>query len=97
MISFVKRSGEQFKVDRVTTISEEDRMDEHPMEFLNPSGRKTIEKLRNFISKQDVLDFVVRQELSTQTEAKLRNLILANNNNVNTVAPKKGGKKIKVE
>lgn len=35
------------------------------MEFLNAQGKKTIEKLKNFITRQDVFDFIVRQELSS--------------------------------
>lgn len=45
------------------------------MEFLNPQGRKVIDKLRGFIRRQDVFDYIVRQELSTETENKLRQII----------------------
>lgn len=42
------------------------------MEFLNQQGRKVIDKLRGFIRRQDVFDYLVRQELSIETENKLR-------------------------
>jgi len=60
LISFVKRSND-FKVERLTNIADEETTEEHPMEYLTAQGKKTIEKLRGFITRQDVFDFLVRQ------------------------------------
>lgn len=47
------------------------------MTYLNARGKDLLEKLRNFISKQDLLNFVVDQELSEEGEAKMRKIILS--------------------
>ena len=38
--------------------------EEDPMTYLNARGKHILEKLRNFISRQDLLNFMVDQELS---------------------------------
>ena len=60
LISFVKKSNE-LKVERLTNIAEGEIVEEHPMEYLTPQGRKIIDKLRGFITRQDLFDFLVRQ------------------------------------
>ena len=59
---------------------------------MNAQGKIIVEKLKNFITRQDVFDFVVRQELSSETEKKLRSLIVGKQTSVS----EKKGKKVKV-
>ena len=47
------------------------------MTYVNARGKDLLEKLRHFISKQDLLNFVVDQELSEEGEAKMRKIILS--------------------
>jgi hypothetical protein len=56
----VKKAND-FKVERLTNIAEEEIVEEHPMEYLTPQGRKIIDKLRGFVTRQDLFDFLVRQ------------------------------------
>jgi hypothetical protein len=60
LISFVKRAND-LKIERLTNVADEEIVEDQPLEYLTPAGRKIIEKLRNFITRQDVFDFVVRQ------------------------------------
>jgi hypothetical protein len=56
----VKKAND-FKVERLTNIAEEEIVEEHPMEYLTPQGRKIIDKLRGLVTRQDLFDFLVRQ------------------------------------
>jgi hypothetical protein len=47
------------------------------MEYLTPAGRKIVDKLRNFITRQDVFEFLVKQELSSSCETQIRNIVLS--------------------
>jgi hypothetical protein len=60
LISFVKKAND-FKIERLTNIAEEEIAEEHPMDYLTPQGKKIIDKLRGFITRQDLFDFLVRQ------------------------------------
>lgn len=46
------------------------------MSFLNPEGKKTLEKLRHFISRQQVYDYIIDQEVSEEAITELRKLAL---------------------
>ena len=48
-----------------------------PMTFINHRGKDLLEKLRYFITKQDLLNFMVEQELSEEGEKEMRKLILS--------------------
>jgi hypothetical protein len=37
-----------------------------PLNFLNQRGKDLLEKLRSFITRQDLLNFMVEQELSEE-------------------------------
>ena len=62
--------------------------EENPMTYLNARGKDLIEKLRNFISRQDLLNFMVDQELSEAGEKQMRRIILSD---VLGQSKKKGG------
>lgn len=53
---------------------EQDQVD--PLSFLNPEGKKTLEKLRHFISRQQVYDYIIDQEVSQEAITELRKLAL---------------------
>jgi hypothetical protein len=70
------KKAHDFKVERLTNVGDEEIIDENPLEYLTPQGKKVIDKLRNFITRQDVFDFLVRQELSSFCENQLKSIIL---------------------
>jgi hypothetical protein len=48
-----------------------------PLSTLNPDGRKIVEKLRHFITRQQIYDFIVEQEVSEEAALELRKLTAA--------------------
>lgn len=49
----------------------------NPLTYLNQRGKDLLEKLRSFITRQDLLNFMVEQELSEEGERQMRRLILS--------------------
>jgi hypothetical protein len=47
-----------------------------PLSTLNTEGKKTLEKLRHFVSRQQIYDFIVEQEVSEEAVVELRKLTL---------------------
>jgi hypothetical protein len=54
--------------------AEQEQLD--PLAFLSPEGKKTLDKLRHFVSRQQVYDFIVDQEVSEEAIAELRKIAL---------------------
>lgn len=75
-------------------MGDEEIKEDDAMEYLTAQGRKTIEKLRGFVSRQDVFDYLVRQELSSACENKLKNIIMTQPPQQHAVEGKK--KRVKV-
>lgn len=68
--------------------SAENEPEEDPMSYLNARGKDLLEKLRNFITRQDLLNFILDQELSEAGEKQMRRIILSD---VLGQSKKKGG------
>jgi len=64
------------------------RVQEDSLSYLNNRGKEIIEKLRHFISREDLLNFMVYQELSDDGEREMRRIILSD---VLGQTKKKGG------
>lgn len=45
-----------------------------PVTTLTPEGKKVLEKLRHFITRQQIYDFIVEQEVSEEAANELRKL-----------------------
>lgn len=61
---------------------------EDALSYLNNRGKEVIEKLRHFITREDLLNFMVYQELSDDGEREMRRIILSD---VLGQTKKKGG------
>ena len=61
---------------------------EDPLSYLNNRGKQVLEKLRHFITRQDLLSFMVDQQLSDEGEREMRRIIL---NDVLGQSKNKGG------
>ena len=68
--------------------STENEPQEDPMNYLNARGKELLEKLRNFLTRQDLLNFILDQELSEAGEKQMRRIILSD---VLGQSKKKGG------
>ena len=47
-----------------------------PLAALTPEGKKVLEKLRHFITREQIRDFILNQEVSEDATAELKNRIL---------------------
>lgn len=47
-----------------------------PTSTLNPEGKKVMEKLRHFITRQNIYDFVLEQEVSAEAVTELRKIVM---------------------
>lgn len=47
-----------------------------PLSTLNNEGKKVLEKLRHFVNRQQIYDFIVEQEVSEEAQVELRKLAM---------------------
>lgn len=64
LIQFVKKPLNFNAVEKICMPSVDEEPEEDAKTYLNPRGKDLIEKLRNFIFKQDFFNFMLEQELS---------------------------------
>ena len=76
LISFIAVTPKEVKAFNYKPYvkPEQDHLD--PLAFLSQEGKKTLDKLRHFISRQQVYDFIVDQEVSEEAIAELRKIAL---------------------
>lgn len=88
LIQFIKKPLNFNAVEKICMPSAGQEPEDDPVAFLNARGKELLEKLRNFISRQDLLNFMVDQELSEGGEKQMRRIILSD---VLGQSKKKGG------
>ena len=81
MISFIKRPQLVDPIERISIVQEETKPEVDPLSLVNKAGKELLEKLRHFMTKQDILEFMYEQELSEEGARKMRRLIFPQGNN----------------
>lgn len=77
LINFIRKPLNFNAVEKIGFASAKVEAEEDPLTYLNPRGKELLEKLRHFITKEHLLNFVVEQELSEEGENRMRKIILS--------------------
>jgi hypothetical protein len=76
LINYVKKPLSFNAVEKIC-MPPPQKPQEDALSYLNTRGKDILEKLRHFITRPDLLNFMVDQELSDEGEREMRRIILS--------------------